>query len=85
MQLVGYVLPQMGLVVPSANEGGALGVFTIAAIALAVAGAALWATEHAFTQIRKPNVRAPIGNSATSSSVTVIPKVAIGPKAVSLQ
>ena len=46
MQLVGYVLPQMGLVVPSANEGGALGVFTIAAIALAVAGAALWATEH---------------------------------------
>lgn len=46
MQLIGYILPQMGLVVPSANEGGALGVFTIAAIALAIAGAALWATEH---------------------------------------
>lgn len=46
MQLIGYVLPQLGLAVPSANEGGTLGVFTVAALALAIAGAALWASEH---------------------------------------
>lgn len=46
MQLFGYALPQLGLAVPTANEGGALGVFAVAALALAIAGAALWASEH---------------------------------------